>query len=158
MKSKTKLALALAVSTLAVSPFAMAKNSEHGNNGNHGKHGYNNGTTVVKYHDDDKAYKKHKNRDNDYRTTRYNDDRLPPGLQKKVARGQALPPGWAKKLDDRYYTTLVRNGQTSYVLVPSVYSRATILERPRAGVVRVQVDNHILDILEATRAILNVLN
>lgn len=26
-------------------------------------------------------------------------DQLPPGLQKKVARGKALPPGWQKKIE-----------------------------------------------------------
>jgi hypothetical protein len=33
----------------------------------------------------------------DYYAPRYRD--LPPGLQKKVARGSTLPPGWQKKLE-----------------------------------------------------------
>jgi hypothetical protein len=33
----------------------------------------------------------------EYYAPRYRD--LPPGLQKKVARGGALPPGWQKKLE-----------------------------------------------------------
>ena len=33
---------------------------------------------------------------------------LPPGLRKKLARGQPLPPGWAKRLDGRLQERLPR--------------------------------------------------
>lgn len=82
---------------------------------------------------------------------------LPPGLQKNVARGKAIPPGWAKKLDNRYYSVNQYNGRNVYILNSDVYRNATVLSHPRPGEVRLRVDNRILDVLEATRVILNVL-
>ena len=101
------------------------------------------------------------NRYYDSRTGRYltHDQyrQLPPGLQKNVARGKAVPPGWAKKLDSRYYTVKRYNDHNVYVLNNNAYRQAKVISRPRPGEVRLRVDNRVLDVIEATRVILNVL-
>ena len=107
---------------------------------------------------DDRDYRRYDRDDRNWRNVNGSYQQLPPGLQKNVARGKAVPPGWAKKLDDRYYSTTVRNGQSVYILNDDVYRNARIIGYPRDGVVRVNVDNRTVEILEATRAILNVLN
>ncbi|MEP4522793.1 MAG: hypothetical protein ABJ005_02235, partial [Alloalcanivorax venustensis] len=73
---------------------------------------------------------------------------LPPGLQKKVARGQSLPPGWQKKLnegrrlpDDLYYQ--------GYPLPDSVL-------RTPGGYSDVVIDNEVVRILDATQTIMDV--
>lgn len=112
-------------------------------------------------HDDNKKVFQKDGRYYDSRTGQYltksQYNQLPPGLQKNVARGKAVPPGWAKKLDSRYYSVNQYNGRNVYVLNSDAYRNATILSRPRPGEVRVRVDNRVLDIIEATRVILNVL-
>lgn len=101
------------------------------------------------------------NRYYDSRTGRYLTHeqyrQLPPGLQKNVARGKAVPPGWAKKLDSRYYSVKRYNDRNVYVLNNNAYRQAKVISRPRPGEVRLRVDNRVLDVLEATRVILNVL-
>ena len=79
---------------------------------------------------------------------------LPPGLQKKVARGGALPPGWQKK---------VARGE---VMPAAVYERSEPLPRevvvklppPPAGTILVRVEGKIIRLLEATRTIIDVLD
>ena len=39
----------------------------------------------------------------------------------------------------------------------NAYRQAQVISRPRPGEVRLRVDNRVLDVLEATRVILNVL-
>lgn len=74
---------------------------------------------------------------------------LPPGLQKKVARGGKLPPGWQKKLqkgqrlpDDLYY-----NGQR----LP-VYDDIRHID----GVSDVIIDNEVVRVIDATQTIIDV--
>jgi len=74
---------------------------------------------------------------------------LPPGLQKKVARGGQLPPGWQKKLqvgrtlpDDLYYP-----GQR----LP-VYDGIRRID----GVTDVIIDNEAVRIMDATQTIIDV--
>jgi len=74
---------------------------------------------------------------------------LPPGLQKKVARGGQLPPGWQKKLqvgrtlpDDLYY-----HGQR----LP-VYDGIRRID----GVTDVIIDNEAVRIMDATQTIIDV--
>ena len=109
----------------------------------------------------DRDHARGDNRYYDSRTGRYltHDQyrQLPPGLQKNVARGKAVPPGWAKKLDNRYYTVKRYNDRNVYVLNNNAYRQAKVISRPRPGEVRLRVDNRVLDVLEATRVILNVL-
>jgi len=77
---------------------------------------------------------------------------LPPGLQKKMARGGDLPPGWQKK---------VARGE---VLDPDVYRHAACLPEelikklPPApdGTVLVKVEGKVIRLYEATRTILDV--
>lgn len=77
---------------------------------------------------------------------------LPPGLQKKVARGKALPPGWQKKvtpgqnLDYQVY----RNGES----LPDVLLRR--LPPSPVGSEIIRIENKIVRLNSATRAILDV--
>ena len=118
---------------------------------------------------ENQRYNPNHDREHDRGDNRYYDSRsgryltheqyrqLPPGLQKNVARGKAVPPGWAKKLDNRYYSVKRYNDRNVYVLNNSAYRQAKVISRPRPGEVRLRVDNRVLDVLEATRVILNVL-
>jgi hypothetical protein len=75
-----------------------------------------------------------------------NNKQLPPGLQKKEAKGQSLPPGWQKKiakgevLDKDVY-------QHSQVVVP-VDSR---------GLVTIRIEGKLVRLYEATREVVEVL-
>ena len=77
---------------------------------------------------------------------------LPPGLQKKVARGKALPPGWQKKvapgqsLDFHVY----RQGES----LPDVLLHR--LPPPPVGSEILQIENKIVRLDSATRTILDV--
>lgn len=104
----------------------------------------------------DKDYKYYDSRTGQY-LTKDQYYQLSPGLQKNVARGKAVPPGWAKKLDNRYYSVNQYNGKNVYILNSDVYRNAKVIGYPRPGEVRIRVDNRVLDVLEATRVILNVL-
>ena len=79
---------------------------------------------------------------------------LPPGLQKKVARGKALPPGWQKKiapgqsLDYQVY----RQGES----LPDVLLRR--LPPSPAGSEILQIENKVVRLNSATRTILDVFN
>lgn len=77
---------------------------------------------------------------------------LPPGLQKKVARGKALPPGWQKKLargeyiDDEYYGW-------GRALPDDLLRR---LPPAPAGSEILQIEDQIIRLDAATRTILDV--
>ncbi len=77
---------------------------------------------------------------------------LTPGLQKKVARGKALPPGWQKKvapgesLDYQVY----RQGES----LPDALLRR--LPPPPVGSEILQVEDKIIRLNSATRTILDV--
>ena len=128
-----------------------------------------NWTQQQKHYKDDRKENRRYNTNHDRGNNRYYDSRtgrylthdqyrqLPPGLQKNVARGKAVPPGWAKKLDSRYYSVKRYNDRNVYVLNNNAYRQAKVISRPRPGEVRLRVDNRVLDVLEATRVILNVL-
>lgn len=80
------------------------------------------------------------------------DKELPPGLQKKVARGKTLPPGWQKKvtpghnLDYQVY----RNGES----LPDVLLRR--LPPSPVGSEIIRIENKIVRLNSATRTILDV--
>ena len=77
---------------------------------------------------------------------------LPPGLQKKVARGGELPPGWQKKiargevLDARVYGH-------SRPLPPELLKR---LPPQPSGTVVITVEGKVVRLIEATLTILDV--
>lgn len=79
---------------------------------------------------------------------------LPPGLQKKVARGKALPPGWQKKiapgesLDYHVY-------QQGRSLPEEILRR---LPRQPLDSEIIQVEDQIILLNAATRTILDVFN
>ena len=85
-------------------------------------------------------------------TSQRNHEKLPPGLQKKVARGKALPPGWQKKmapgqnLDYHVY----RQGES----LPDVLLRR--LPPPPTGSEILRVEDKIIRLNAATRTILDV--
>lgn len=139
MKQLNILTGLVMATALAMTPAAFAKSDK-------GQHSTHKATHTNKQYT--KQYTKH----------HVQSQKLPPGLQKNVARGKAVPPGWAKKLDDRYYHRVIRNGKTLYVLDNDAYRHARVIGYPRDGVVRVNVNNRTVEIIEATRAILNVLN
>ena len=85
-------------------------------------------------------------------TTRQPAAELPPGLQKKVARGKPLPPGWQRKLTrgerlDHEYYSLGRG-------LPEDLLRR--LSPPPPGSEILQIEDRIIRLDAATRTILDV--
>ena len=75
-----------------------------------------------------------------------NDKPLPPGLQKKLAKGGTLPPGWQKKLS------------VGQVLQDDYYRRAVVVRKPAAdGIVTVQIEGTIIELFEHSREIVRIL-
>jgi len=74
-------------------------------------------------------------------------DQLPPGLQKKVERGQPLPPGWQKKLNyrkgDHFDRELLRFGNIRDV---------------DGNRQRVEIEGRVYTIIKDTREIIDILN
>lgn len=60
---------------------------------------------------------------------------LPPGLQKKLARGGALPPGWAKKLEPLPYDLDRRLRPLPAGYRRGVVDGYAVIYDPRAGVI-----------------------
>ena len=79
---------------------------------------------------------------------------LPPGLQKKVARGGQLPPGWQKKL---------ARGE---VMSTDIYNQAkpapvTLIKQlpPQPpGTIIIQLEGKIVRLAQATREIIDILD
>lgn len=77
---------------------------------------------------------------------------LPPGLAKKVERGQELPPGWQKKI------------AVGEVLDAEIYKKASSVSEEEkrelppspAGAKLLKIENKIIRVMEATRTILDV--
>ena len=80
--------------------------------------------------------------------------KLPPGLQKKVARGKELPPGWKKKVapGDSLDYQVYRQGLS----LPEEILRR--LPQQPTGSEIIQVDDKIIRLNAATRTILDVFN
>ena len=105
------------------------------------------------YYDKQSKNKKHDNEDDDQ--DKYHDNKghdkkysdLPPGLQKKVARGGSLPPGWQKK---------VNNGQ---VFSPELrtYSKRSPYPSPK-GTSDYILEDKVIRVMDSTNVILDVLN
>lgn len=82
-----------------------------------------------------------------YAKPKHKHKHLPPGLQKKLDRGQPLPPGWQKK---------IARGE---VLDIHTYRGArVIIPIDRHGVVSILVDDRVVRLIHATREILDVFN
>lgn len=73
-----------------------------------------------------------------------NKDELPPGLQKKQARGHELPPGWQKKL------------AVGEVMDRDVYDHGRVVHRD-GGLVTVSVEGKVVKVIENTREIVEIL-
>lgn len=178
MKTVKLLTGLLVASAVAVSPVAMAKGGNgHGNGGNGGH-----GNSGLSHHESDdhkaqsvdqlrqvkkskKYAKKVAPQKGASSYAKDDDNRLPPGLQMNAARGKALPAGWTKDgkvkgledLDKKDYTVVTRDGKQYVVLNQDVLDKATVISRPRDGVVQVKIDDRTVEVLEATRAVLNIL-
>lgn len=75
------------------------------------------------------------------------DKSLPPGLAKKLARGEPLPPGWQKKLAPGQF------------LAEDYYQRARVVSRPAAdGIITVQIEGTIIELFEHSREIVRILD
>lgn len=71
---------------------------------------------------------------------------LPPGLQKKAAKGQQLPPGWQKKL------------QKGAVLDKSIVDAGVVVKAPTpSGAVTIRIEDRLLQLDVNTRKILDIL-
>jgi hypothetical protein len=77
---------------------------------------------------------------------------LPPGLQKKLARGGSLPPGWQKKIAKSEIMP-VEVFKECHPLPPEVVVK---LPAPPVGVITVTIEGKIVRLLEATHEILDV--
>lgn len=74
------------------------------------------------------------------------DQDLPPGLQKKVARGGELPPGWQKKL------------AVGESLDQEIYDSAEVLMPvDNHGLITITVEGRIVRLIHATREIVEIL-
>ncbi|QSX38639.1 hypothetical protein [Shewanella sedimentimangrovi] len=74
------------------------------------------------------------------------DGGLPPGLQKKVARGEPLPPGWQKKY------------HRGDILEQEIYQRGeVVVPIGRDGEVTIRIDDTLFRVHEKTRKILDIL-
>lgn len=72
---------------------------------------------------------------------------LPPGLQKKVDRGQPLPPGWQKKVSQ------------GAILELDLFKLAHVVRPPDPlGVLTLRLEDKILRVHEKTREIIEILH
>lgn len=78
--------------------------------------------------------------------------KLPPGLQKKLARGGELPPGWQKKVARGE----VLDAQIYAVAHPLPPDLVRMLPPPPSGVATIIIEGKIVRLIEATRTILDV--
>lgn len=75
------------------------------------------------------------------------DKSLPPGLEKKLEKGQPLPPGWQKKLAPGQF------------LAEDYYRHARVIKQPTAdGIISVQIEDTIIELFENTREIVRILD
>ena len=72
---------------------------------------------------------------------------MPPGLQKKAARGESLPPGWQKKL---------AVGQR---LDRDVYNQGHVVyQDKRDGLLTIRVEGKLIRLMENTHEIVDILD
>jgi len=86
------------------------------------------------------------------RTTTQQQKALPPGLQKKIARGKSLPPGWQKKVEPGHSLDyqVYRQGES----LPDILLRR--LPPPPVGSEILRVDEKIIRLDSTTRTVLDV--
>jgi hypothetical protein len=78
--------------------------------------------------------------------------KLPPGLQKKAARGKGLPPGWQKKIARGE----VLDAELCPHAKPLPFELIKRLPPAPEGTVLVKVEGKVIRLYEATRTILDV--
>ena len=86
------------------------------------------------------------------RTMRQQQKALPPGLQKKIARGRSLPPGWQKKVEPGHSLDyqVYRQGES----LPDILLRR--LPPPPVGSEIIRVDEKIIRLDSTTHTIFDV--
>lgn len=90
------------------------------------------------------AFAKHDNQD---KAKNKEKGSLPPGLQKKVAKGGQLPPGWQKKY------------HKGDILDRDIYRHGKILKPvDRDGRITIEVDDTVIHMVHDTREILSILS
>lgn len=96
----------------------------------------------------DKDHKEHKeSKDKSYNEYHSDGKDLPPGLQKKVAKGEPLPPGWQKKY---------RRGD---ILDLDIYDRGVrVGPIGIGGEVTIRIDGSLFKIHDKTRKIIDIIN
>lgn len=71
---------------------------------------------------------------------------LPPGLQKKVARGDTLPPGWQKKL------------AVGEPLNHQVYDHADVIfPLDDQGIITIEVEGKVISLIEESLDVIEIL-
>jgi hypothetical protein len=71
---------------------------------------------------------------------------LPPGLQKKAAKGKQLPPGWQKKL------------QKGNTLDRDIYRQGkVVVPLDPLGLITIRVDDRLIRLHKETRKIIDIL-
>lgn len=71
---------------------------------------------------------------------------LPPGLQKKAAKGQSLPPGWQNKL------------VVGERLERDIYDSGEIVASDKKGLVTISIEGKLVKLVKDTREIVEILN
>jgi len=80
--------------------------------------------------------------------------KLPKGLQKKVAKGGTLPPGWQKKLSPGMVI-----GQSTYGLARPLPKEVLVkLPTPPHGTIIVEIEGEIVRLAEASLTIIDILS
>lgn len=91
---------------------------------------------------------------NNYRThLKSNQKKIPKGLQKKMAKGGSLPPGWQKKLNRGEPITR----DTYRYAKPLPETILVQLPKPPAGTIIVEIDGEIVRLVEASLTIIDIL-
>ncbi len=91
---------------------------------------------------------------NTYRThSKSSQKKIPKGLQKKMAKGGSLPPGWQKKLNRGEPITR----DTYRYARPLPEAILVQLPKPPAGTIIVEIEGEIVRLAEATLTIIDIL-
>lgn len=77
----------------------------------------------------------------------YKQKEIPPGLQKKIIRGEELPPGWQKKL------------VKGEILDIEIYNQGKVIAPvDKRGLITIKVEDKTIRLIKATREIVDVIN
>ena len=112
--------------------------------------GGKNSDSDYSYKDDDDGYKGKNGKKNKHKHKKKKS--LPPGLQKKLARGGELPPGWQKKVQRGE----VMESDLYNASRPLPYQLRRKLPETEYGAQVREIDGRVVKVLEATGVIIDV--